>query len=38
MVEEKALASVEGLDLSHIIGREFEVKDVKVLRHTLLMR
>ena len=28
VVEEKALARVEGLNLSHIIGTQFEVEDV----------
>ena len=37
MVEEETLSRVEGLNLSHIIGAQFEVKDVKVLSHALFV-
>ena len=37
MVEEEALACVEGLNPCHIIGTQFEVEDVEVLRHALLV-
>ena len=37
MVKEEALARVECLDLSHIIGTQFKVKDVNVLSHALLV-
>ena len=35
MVEEQAFARVERLDLSHIIGTQFKVKDVKFPRRCL---
>lgn len=37
VVEEEALAGVEGGNTSHIVLGQREVEDVEVLRHTLLV-
>ena len=38
MGEEQALAAIEGFDRRHILCRQCEVKEVKVLLHPVLVR
>ena len=38
VVEEQALAAIEGFDRRHILCRQCEVKEVKVLLHPVLVR